>query len=271
MDLTASKVRDYIAFAHKLADAARTAILPYFRKESGVANKGVGLKDFDPVTLADKAAEAAMRDLINTHYPNDTIIGEEYEDTIGTSGIEWIIDPIDGTRAFVAGTSSWGVLIGGYYNKEPIFGILDQPFTEERWEGDNFNKLANYHHNTQTMPIKCNPNSRLANCILSTTDPFLFDQAEAEAFAQIRANVPIVRYGLDCTAYGLLAHGSIGLVIENGLKLVDIGALIPIIEASGGIITDWNGNRNPNGGQIIAAANKELHQEALKVLSKVAK
>ncbi len=270
MTLSASKTREYLDFAHQLADAARKAILPYFRQDSGITNKGAGLIDYDPVTMADKNAELAMRDLIKAKYPNDSIIGEEYDDTIGTSGIEWVIDPIDGTRAFIAGTSSWGVLIGGYYNKEPIFGILDQPFTGDRWEGDKVTKQARHYCAGKSIEIKSNQNANFGNCVLSTTDPFLFNEPETEAFLNIRKRVPLVRYGLDCTAYSLLAHGSIGMVIETGLKLVDIGALIPIVEAAGGIFTDWHGNPNPSGGQVIASANIDLHTKALAILKPAA-
>ena len=267
MPISAEENTKYLTFANRLADEARAAILPFFRQENGVVNKGTGLLDFDPVTKADRAAELAIRGLIREFYPNDTIIGEEYGDTIGTSGIEWVIDPIDGTRAFMAGTTSWGVLIGGYYKGLPVFGILDQPFTGERWSGDNVAKIAKFSRGGETFAISCNPYARLENCVLATTDPFLFNEKEADAFASIRSKVPVVRYGLDCTAYSLLAHGTIGLVVETALKFVDIGALVPIIEAAGGIVTDWAGNHNPKSGQVVAAANRWIHQEALELLS----
>lgn len=266
MPISAGNVKQYIEFAEKLADAARAAILPFFRAENGVSNKGEGLLDFDPVTKADRAAEMAIRELIRAHYPNDAIIGEEYPDKAGTSGIEWVIDPIDGTRAFMAGTTSWGVLIGGYFDGEPVFGILDQPFTGERWIGDNVSKTAKFLIINESHSINSSQMAVLENSVLATTDPFLFNEQEAKAFTSIRARVPVVRYGLDCTAYGLLAHGTIGLVVETGLKFVDIAALVPIVEAAGGIITDWRGVRNPKGGQVVAAANVQIHEQALKLL-----
>lgn len=254
-------------FAHTLANAARHAIMPYFRTENGVENKSEF--DFDPVTLADKAAEDAMRKLIFEHRPNDSIHGEEFGIHTGNSGYEWVLDPIDGTRAFMAGTSTWGVLIGLYHNGIPLLGIMDQPFTKERWCGAP--NGAHWHHNETIKPIKCHPMALNENSVLATTDPFLFDEIEKLGFETLRKAAPVTRYGLDCTAYGLLAQGTIGLVVETGLKLVDIGALIPIVENAGGIFTDWQGNKNPKGGQIIAAANQKIHEQALKALEKAAK
>lgn len=265
-------IDEALEFANLLADAARSAILPYFRAkngaEHGVENKGQGLLDFDPVTKADRAAENAMRNLIFAHRPNDGIIGEEFGIHHGSSGWVWVLDPIDGTRAFMAGTSSWGVLIGGYFDAKPLVGVMDQPFTRERWAAKPLASV--WMRDGEFSQIKCNKNARLENSVISTTDPFLFSQSEAAAFAELRAKMPIVRYGLDCTAYGLLAMGGIGLVVETGLKLVDIGALIPIIEGAGGIVTDWRGNKNPNGGQVVAAANAIIHKAALAVLMNAA-
>lgn len=255
-----------LEFAHELANAARAAILPYFRTENGVENKGVF--DFDPVTLADRAAEDAMRKLIFSKRPNDAIHGEEFGIHEGNSGYEWVLDPIDGTRAFMAGTSTWGVLIGLYYEGNPLLGIMDQPFTGERWCGAPNN--AHWHRGIEQKPLITNQAALNENSVLATTDPFLFHGEERLGFETLRKIAPVTRYGLDCTAYGLLAQGTIGLVVESGLKLVDIGALIPIVENAGGIFTDWKGNRNPIGGQIIAAANPKIHEEALKALEKAA-
>lgn len=264
--LSQSEIDIALKFAHELGDAARLAIEPYFRAEHGVENKGIN--EFDPVTLADRAAETAMRDLILSKRPNDAINGEEFGASIGNSGWEWILDPIDGTRAFMAGTSTWGVLIGGYFNGEPIIGILDQPFTRERWVGSP--KSAIWQRDSQIIPIKTKTEAKLDNSVISTTDPFLFHGEERICFEEIRKIAPVTRYGLDCTAYGLLAQGGIGLVVENGLKLVDIAALVPIVENAGGLFTDWRGNRNIKGGQVIAAANKEIHAQAVAILSRAA-
>jgi histidinol phosphatase-like enzyme (inositol monophosphatase family) len=263
---TIDEIEKSVSFANKLADAARHAILPYFRTENGVENKS--LTDFDPVTMADRAAEAAMRSLIFENRPNDAIEGEEYGTHLGTSGWQWILDPIDGTRAFMAGTSTWGVLIGGYFDGVPIVGVMDQPFTGERWIGaPNF---AKWLRADKEQPLATNNEAQIKNSVIATTDPFLFHGEERLAFDEIRKMAPVTRYGLDCTAYGYLAMGSIGLVVETGLKLVDIAALIPIVENAGGIVTDWRGNKNPNGGQVIAAANQQIHAQALAILSRAA-
>ncbi len=253
-------------FAHKLADVASAAILPYFRGEHGAINKGE--TDYDPVTLADKAAEQAMRLLIRSKRKNDSIIGEEFDNYKGTSGWTWMLDPIDGTRAFVAGTTTWGVLIGAYYNDEPVIGIMDQPFSGERWAASPVG--AFWQRGNTKLPLAASANARIDNAVVATTDPYLFTDTELKAFEGIRKQAPITRYGLDCTAYSLLAQGGIGLVIESGLKDVDIAALIPIIKASGGVITDWHGNENPKSGQVIAAANSHIHAEALEYLKPAA-
>lgn len=254
-----------IAFAHKLADSASAAILPYFRTRLSVDNKATS--GYDPVTLADKAAETIMREMIEKYRPNDAIFGEEFGEKEGTSGWQWILDPIDGTRAFVAGTSTWGVLIGAYFNGEPKIGIIAQPFTGERFVSDG--GKAKWQQKSKSKIIKTESSVTLDTCVLATTDPFLFTGDEADAFGKLRARAPITRYGLDCTAYGLLAQGNIGLVVENGLKLFDIAAIVPIIECAGGHFTDWKGNRNISGGRVIAAANKTILDEAVAILSGV--
>ncbi len=260
-----NQIIEITQFANHLADLAREATLPFFRGEHGVENKGE--IEYDPVTLADRACENAMRDAITKHRPDDAIIGEEYGDKIGKSGWLWILDPIDGTRAFVAGTSTWGVLIAAYYNGEPIIGIMDQPFTGERWIG--YPNQAIWQRNGETKKLIAKQNAQLSDSVIATTDPYLFHGDERLAFDEIRKIAPVARYGLDCTAYGLLALGGIGLVVETGLKIVDLGALIPIVENSGGIFTDWKGNRNPSTGRVIASANPKIHQQALEILSRV--
>lgn len=260
-----NQIHEITQFAQYLADLAREATLPYFRGDHGVQNKGI--LEYDPVTLADRACENAMRDAIAKHRPNDAIIGEEYDDKDGNSGWLWILDPIDGTRAFVAGTSTWGVLIAAYYNGEPIIGVMDQPFTGERWIG-NPNQSIWQRHEVK-RELQTSKDVKIEDCVLATTDPYLFHADERLAFDELRKLAPVTRYGLDCTAYGLLALGGIGLVVENGLKIVDLAALIPIVENAGGIFTDWQGIRNPKSGRVIAAANAQIHAEALKILSKV--
>jgi histidinol phosphatase-like enzyme (inositol monophosphatase family) len=252
-----------LAFAHLLADAARLAILPYFRGASGIENKAA--TGFDPVTLADKAAETAMRDLIRAQRPDDTIIGEEFDDYEGSSGWTWVLDPIDGTRAFIAGTTTWGVLIGARHHDKPSVGIMDQPFADERWAACP--DRAFWSRGRARVPLMTRKNVALNEALAATTDPFLFEGERFERFMALRAATRLTRYGLDCTAYALLAHGHIDLVVETDLKDVDIAALIPIIEVAGGIITDWQGRHNPKGGNVIAAGCPALHAKALALMA----
>jgi histidinol phosphatase-like enzyme (inositol monophosphatase family) len=258
-----SSPTETLAFAHTLADAARAAILPYFRGWGAIENKAsIG---FDPVTAADKAAETAMRDLIRAHRPDDTIIGEEFDDHTGTSGWTWVLDPIDGTRAFIAGTSTWGVLIGARYNDKPSVGIMDQPFSDERWAACP--DRAFWSRGRARVPLMTRKDVALSDALLATTDPFLFDETKSERFMALRAATRLTRYGLDCTAYALLAHGHIDLVVETDLKDVDIAALIPLIEVAGGVITDWQGRHNPKGGDVIAAGCPALHAKVLAMMA----
>ena len=252
-----------LAFAHVLADAARAAILPYFRAASGIENKA--LVGFDPVTLADKAAEQAMRGVIRTHRRDDAIIGEEFDDHKGSSGWTWVLDPIDGTRAFIAGTTTWGVLIGARLNEKPTVGIMDQPFADERWAACP--DRAFWSRGRARAPLMTRKNIKLEEALLATTDPFLFEGAKFERFMALRTATRLTRYGLDCTAYALLAHGHIDLVVEPDLKDVDIAALIPIIEVAGGVVTDWQGRHNPQGGDILAAGCPALHAKVLAMLA----
>lgn len=250
---------DILAFAHQLADAARDAILPHFRASTDIENKAA--TGFDPVTAADKAAERVMRDMLATHRPMDAIIGEEYDDQAGQSGWTWVIDPIDGTRAFISGTTTWGVLIGARFHDKPLVGIMDQPFSGERWSACP--NRAFWSRGRARTPLMTRKNVALENAILATTDPFLFEGEQRAQFMSLRDQTRLTRYGLDCTAYALLAHGYVDLVIEPALKDVDIAALIPIIEVAGGIITDWQGRHNPKGGDIIASGCHHLHAKVL--------
>jgi histidinol phosphatase-like enzyme (inositol monophosphatase family) len=258
-----STVAETLVFAHSLADAARAAILPYFRGASGIENKAeIG---FDPVTLADKAAETAMRDLIRNHRPDDSIIGEEFDDHEGSSGWTWVLDPIDGTRAFISGTTTWGVLIGARHNDKPCIGIIDQPFADERWAASP--ERAFWSRGRARTPLATRKNVALDQALLATTDPFLFQDGDYDRFMALRAATRLTRFGLDCTAYALLAHGQLDLVVENGLKDVDIAALIPIIQAAGGIVTDWQGRHDPRSGNVIAAGCPALHAKVLAMMT----
>jgi histidinol phosphatase-like enzyme (inositol monophosphatase family) len=233
------------SFFNRLAEAAKAETLPRFRSGVDVVNKLSS--GFDPVTEGDRAAEAAIRALIEEHFPEHGILGEEF----GNVGLDrenvWVIDPIDGTRAFISGVPVWGTLIGLQTNGRAIMGMIEQPFTGER-------------------KLKVRDCGVLANAILFTTSPHLFTGAEMDKYREIESQVRLFRYGTDCYAYALLAAGHIDLVIENGLKPYDVGGIIPVVEKAGGIMTTWDGGRPENGGSIIAAGSQAVYDAAVAVL-----
>jgi myo-inositol-1(or 4)-monophosphatase len=251
-----------LAFADTLADAAREAILPYFRADHGVTHKGGDR--FDPVTDADQAAERTMLALIERAFPDHGVLGEEYGERQGKSGYQWVLDPIDGTRAFIAGLPLWGVLIGLYFEGRPLIGVMDQPFLDERYRG--WMDGANVTARGATRPLKTRHCANLGEAILSTTDPYLFNGAEAEAFARVRAKAKLVRYGYDCYAYSMIAAGHVDGVMESGLKAFDIAALIPILTGAGGGVCSWNGGEASQGGRVLAFGDTRVRDEALKLL-----
>ncbi len=263
---TDAEIRDFTSFAETLADAAREAILPFFRDEHALENKAKS--GFDPVTAADRAAEQAMRDLIAKKYPKHGIIGEEFAEKKSRSGYSWVLDPIDGTRAFISGLPSWGVLIGLVQESRPIVGVIDQPYIGERFLG--FPGGAVFKRGGQEHPLTTRPCGHLREAVLSTTDPYLFEGKEAQGFDQVRAAARLTRYGYDCYAYAMLASGHIDLVIESGLKQHDVAALIPVIQGAGGMVTNWRGGPVFMGGQIIAAGDQRVHAQALVALKRAA-
>ncbi|MDF1872416.1 inositol monophosphatase family protein [Vannielia sp.] len=248
----------------EMAEAARAAILPHFRQPLVPENKD-GQGGFDPVTLADRAAEQAIREVLAQRRPEDGIIGEEYGRTPGTSGLDWIIDPIDGTRAFISGSTSWGVLIALADENGPFYGIIDQPYIAERFEG-GLGVAALTGPRGQT-PLKVRDVVDLAEATLFTTFPEVGTEADGAAFRRVSQQVRLTRYGLDCYAYALLALGQIDLVIEAQLQSYDIAAPIAVIEAAGGVVTDWEGGPVHEGGRALAAATPELHRAAMELLA----
>jgi len=266
MSLTRPQQAELVAIAHRLADAARPVTLRYFRSASlGVDVKGATHPgDFDPVTAADRGAEEAMRAILAQTRPDDCILGEEFGTTSGTSGLTWVLDPIDGTRGFVAGTPTWGVLIAISDDSGPLYGIIDQPHIGERFEG-GFG-IAHLTGRDGTHPLAVRATRRLADATVLTTFPEVGTPDEARAFHAVSAQARLTRYGLDCYGYALLALGQVDLVIEAGLAAYDIQAPIAVIEAAGGLVTDWEGNPVHNGGRAIAAATPDLHAEALEIL-----
>ena len=250
-------------FFETLAAAAAAETLPRFRSGLDVDNKLAG--GFDPVTEGDRAAEQAIRTLIGEHYPDHGILGEEH----GAQGLErehvWVIDPIDGTRAFISGVPVWGTLVGFYRNGRARMGLMDQPFTGERYFADG--GQSHYAGPGGPRVLKTRRCEALEDAVMFTTSPRIIADHLQAGYDRLEARVRLARYGTDCYAYCLLAAGFVDLVVESDLKPYDIGALIPIIEQAGGVVTTVEGGRAEDGGDIVAAATPELHQAALAVLN----
>lgn len=263
-------IADDIALARRLADAAWAAIRPHFRNLDAVDHKSGNSKaGFDPVTEADRAAELAMRAIISAERPDDGVTGEEFPETTSASGWRWYFDPIDGTRAFVAGLPVWTTLIA-LVNPEgvPLVGIIDQPVVGERyigWPGGAEMETAN-----GACPIKVSGNPDLRTATIATTDPFIFTPPEQGAWNHLRATARITRYGLDAYAYARIAGGTLDLVAESGLKAWDVAALIPVVRGAGGLATNWRGEAAALGGQIVCAASQGILDQALLALRRAA-
>ncbi len=252
------------SFFYRLAEVAKAETLPRFRAGIDVVNKEA--KGFDPVTEGDRAAEEAIRALIEAEFPDHGILGEEH----GNVGLDrehvWVIDPIDGTRAFISGVPVWGTLIGLQKNGRATMGMIDQPFTGERYFADG--NGATYSGPDGERRLQVRDCGSLSNATLFTTSPHLFLGEELAKYREIENQVRLFRYGCDCYAYALLAAGHIDLVIENSLKPYDVGGIIPVIEQAGGIMTTWDGGRPEMGGTIIAAGSRTVYEQALAVLSR---
>jgi histidinol phosphatase-like enzyme (inositol monophosphatase family) len=262
--LTDAEKADLISTAAELADAARVATIAYFRSDGLMADNKEADR-FDPVTVADRLSETRMREILARRRPDDAVLGEEFGSKAGTSGLTWVLDPIDGTRGYLSGTPTWGVLISVADEAGPIYGIIDQPYIGERFEG-GFGR-ARVAGPMGTKALRCRPARALGEAILFTTFPEVGTPDEGAAFRRVASHARLVRYGMDCYAYALIAAGQIDLVIEAGLQAYDVQAPIAVIEAAGGIVTDWQGRLVHQGGQILAAANASIHAEALTLLN----
>ncbi|MEE9375565.1 MAG: histidinol-phosphatase [Rhizobiaceae bacterium] len=261
--MTQPPVDELTKFFHILCDAAEKQTLPRFRTRLAIDNKEA--EGFDPVTEGDREAERAIRALIQQHYPDHGIIGEEFGAHNETAELQWVIDPIDGTRSFISGLPLWGTLIGLYQNGIPIAGVMDQPYLGERYLAVD-GKANMFYQKGSPTPLATSSINKLSNATLFTTSPHLMQNTTDEAYFNVEQQVELFRYGCDCYAYTMLAAGQIDLVIETGLFIYDIAALIPIIESAGGVVTNWQGESCASGGQILAAANQELHEQAMDVL-----
>ena len=252
--------------AQRLADAAGAAIRPHFRALTDVETK----PDHSPVTIADRAAEAAMRRLLDAERSGDGIVGEEYGVKPGVTGRQWVLDPIDGTRSFTAGRAIFGTLIALVEDGWPVLGIIDQPVQRERWVG-----VAGRPTTFNGTPVRTRSCAALEGALLATTSPHLFGDDEAAGFMALVAAVsgghsrqgPI--YGGDCYNYGLVASGQIDLVCEAGLQLYDFAALVPVVEGAGGRMCDWQGDplTADSPGQVLAIGDPARTDDVLEAIN----
>lgn len=267
MPLKPDEAAEIIAVANSLADAARMATLRHFRADGLTADSKTA-QGFDPVTIADRAAEQQMREILARLRPDDAILGEEFGNTPGTSGLTWVLDPIDGTRGYLSGTPTWGVLIALCDAEGPVLGVIDQPYIGERFVGGFGHAALTGPQGARTLATR--PARGLEQAILFSTFPEIGTAPERAAFDQLAGQVRLTRFGMDCYAYALLAMGQIDLVVEAGLHPHDIAAPIALIHAAGGVVTTWQGGPAHGGGRIVAAANPGIHRAALAILSQAA-
>jgi histidinol-phosphatase len=264
----ATEFQAIVRVAQELADISGPVILKHFRKPMPVENKAVG-GAFDPVTKADRGAEKAIVQALATKFPGHGIVGEEFGNRPGTDPYTWVIDPIDGTRSFIIGSPLWGTLIGVLKDEKPVFGLVDQPFTGERfWSGEK----AAYHSIRGGRPgrIKTRACTRIEEAVLTSTHPDLLESPEqSAALTSLKSKARLTRYGGDCYGYCLLAAGFVDIIIEAGLKPYDIVAIIPIIERAGGMVTTWTGGDPSAGGDIIATGDPRLHEDVLALINKL--
>ena len=253
---------DTFELMRELAKAAAEQTLPRFRRRGAIDNKlSAG---FDPVTEADREAEQAIRKLLAERFPDDGVLGEEFGLSNAESRRRWVIDPIDGTRAFISGLPLWGTLVGLTSEGRAVAGMMSQPFTGELYLA---NETGAFLEGPGGGRLQTSRVTQLDAATVCTTSPALFSDLQRKAYDRLEAGMRLARYGTDCYAYAMLASGHVDLVVEPGLKAYDIVALIPIVEQAGGVITTFDGGRAENGGDIIAAANSELHARALALMA----
>jgi histidinol phosphatase-like enzyme (inositol monophosphatase family) len=250
---------EFAAFAEELARIARDETLHRWAAGCGAQDKGGG--GYDPVTDADREAERAIRDAIEARYPDHGVTGEEWPDRAVTSAYSWSLDPVDGTRSFICGLPTWVTLIAHLEDGRPAVGLIDAPCLDEIYVG--LGDTAWMIAKGERTSIRTSGCASLSDVRLSTTDPFLFEEGAEAAFDRIRRSVRTTRYGHDGYAYARLAAGSLDLVIESGLKPHDYNALIPVVRGAGGAIGDWRGGDDFARGKVIAAATRQLYDEAV--------
>lgn len=252
-----------LEFAWATAREAGRAIAPHFRAALDVENKDAA-GGYDPVTVADRAAETVIRDAIRARYPDHGVVGEEHGRAAGRVPWHWVIDPIDGTKSFVLGQLHWGVLIALNDGARPVAGVAYQPFVDEAFVA-SAGGGAQWRRGAQRRALRTRRCARLADALVVTTDPrFFAPPREAAAFAAVTEGARHTRYGGDLYCYTQLAMGLVDVVIETGLKPFDIQALMPVIEEAGGAISDWRGGSCQQGGDVLACGDPALHAELLR-------
>jgi myo-inositol-1(or 4)-monophosphatase len=251
----AKALAEFVDFAHQLANAASAVTLPLFRSKLAAEHKGSAA--FDPVTKADRDAEAAMRSLIEARYPSHGIVGEEFGETNAGAEFTWVLDPIDGTRPFILGLPQWGTLVGLTHKGKPLLGVMDQPFTGERFWND---EKAAWFRGPLGPLVRCQTRTGVAlgDAFLTASSPDMFDASQAARFSALAGSVRMRRFGGDCYAYCMLALGHIDIVAEASLKPFDIAPLIPIIEKAGGVVQTWDGADAASGGACVACGDPQL-------------
>ncbi len=255
------KILNFINLANRLADQVRPIAQQYFRNDLEIINKS----DDSPVTIADRNCELAMRKIIEQEFPDHGIYGEEYGVVRKDAEFTWVLDPIDGTAAFITGMPVFGTLIALCQNNKPILGVIDQPILKERWLGG---KGINTTLNGENIHVSDCNDVKAASLYITTPD-MLTNDYECQAFENVKNNVKMTRYGGDCYSYGLLSAGHVDLIIESQLQPYDFLALVGVVENAGGVISDWQGNGLDinSKNQVVAAATAELHAQALDLLN----
>ena len=256
----------FAEFALQAARDAGAAILPHFRAPIDVDDKG-GARGYDPVTEADRAAEAVIRDAVRRRYPDHGIEGEEHGRQPGTSRYTWVIDPIDGTRSFILGQLHWATLIALHDGVRPVVGVAHQPYVGESFVA--VDGSAEWRRGEERRTLRARHCPRVEDAVVATTDPRHFrSEREGAAYAAATGGARLVRYGGDCYCYTQVAMGLVDIVIETGLQPYDIQALIPLIENAGGVVSDWEGGRCDAGGDVLACGDRALHAELLRRIAR---
>jgi histidinol phosphatase-like enzyme (inositol monophosphatase family) len=267
MTLADADLHAFETFALELAKAAGDVILPLFRAENGLEDKGAAKSAaFDPVTLADRGAEAAIRRLIAERYPDHGVIGEEYGEDRADAEFVWVLDPIDGTRAFIAGLPVWTTLIALRHQGRPVVGLIGQAYIGEAFIGSR--RGASLVRGSDLYALRVRPCPSLSQALIATTDQNIFQGEDANRWKRVRNAARLARYGCDAYAYAMVAMGTLDAVIETGLKAWDIEAAIPVIEGAGGFITHWDGSAiGQHGGNMLIAGDARVRDEAIRLLA----